>query len=273
MTDDPKDFHADDDRPIGRRTAAPLPALIHRRRVLQAGAGLITWGALPGMTVAASTNPSLLTFEQPPQKIGPDHAVANGYDARALIGFGDPVLTGDGAANHFSANNDFIAFMPLPRGSDSGDHGLHCVNHEYTNRELMWPDASRRDAFGLSPDQMKTEMAAHGHSVIEVKIDAGAWRIVAGSNYARRLTATTPITISGLAAGHARMGIRGRPWYGWAKIDTRFDVETEPNEPNRFGWMVEIDPYDPQSQPVKRTALGRFKHEGAGVAITSDGRA
>src|SRR5690606_27257203 len=175
-----------------------------------------------------------------------------------------------------------------------------------------------------------TEMMAHGGSVLEVRRDEnGKWRVVAGSKYARRITAETDIAISGPASGHALMQTSADPtgtrvqgmlnccgggvtpwgtwlaceenfngyfwskavadgdtpearalkrygapaeWYAWGRFHDRFDAAKEPNEPNRFGWVVEIDPFDPASTPVKRTALGRFKHEGAGSIVNRDGR-
>lgn len=60
--------------------------------------------------------------------------------------------------------------------------------------------------------------------------------------------------------------------YLWHTVDPRFDVNANPNEPNRFGWIVEIDPFSPASKPVKRTALGRFKHENAAYSISPDGK-
>ena len=59
----------------------------------------------------------------------------------------------------------------------------------------------------------------------------------------------------------------------WHLHDPRFDLAYNPNELNRHGWVVEIDPFDPHSTPVKRTALGRFKHENAALAETRDGHA
>src|SRR5690606_37154911 len=56
------------------------------------------------------------------------------------------------------------------------------------------------------------------------------------------------------------------------RVDERFDLSKHPNEINRFGWVVEIDPFDPDSTPVKHTALGRFAHEGATTTLARDGR-
>jgi uncharacterized protein len=83
---------------------------------------------------------------------------------------------------------------------------------------------------------------------------------------------------------HSRYGIRKTSRYGWETLAgdefQRFDAsrrgtdasEDYRNEPNQFGWIVEIDPFDPQSVPVKRTALGRFAHEGLVFAPVKPGK-
>jgi secreted PhoX family phosphatase len=73
------------------------------------------------------------------------------------------------------------------------------------------------------------------------------------------------------ARNYKRYGI-GTPAYAWGRFYDRFDLAKEPNEANRFGWVVEIDPFDPNFVPKKRTALGRTKHEGAAGITNSDGR-
>ncbi|MFC7400190.1 PhoX family protein [Chelatococcus sp. GCM10030263] len=73
------------------------------------------------------------------------------------------------------------------------------------------------------------------------------------------------------AANYKRYGVP-ESTYQWANFYDRFDIAKEPHEPNRFGWIVEVDPMDPNSTPKKRTALGRFKHEGAESIVAKDGR-
>jgi uncharacterized protein len=74
-----------------------------------------------------------------------------------------------------------------------------------------------------------------------------------------------------LTAMERRYGLAaGGFGYRWHEADARFDFRVTPNEPNRFGWVVEIDPWNPNSMPAKRTALGRFKHESAGYAVGPD---
>jgi len=101
-------------------------------------------------------------------------------------------------------------------------------------------------------------------------------------NFHNYFRADTPTT-SPLYAQRRRYGFnltRLSSTYLWERADPRFNASaaiTAPNtdyvnEPNRFGYIVEIDPYDPSSTPRKHTALGRFKHEGANVRVDAAGR-
>lgn len=77
----------------------------------------------------------------------------------------------------------------------------------------------------------------------------------------------------GSSATDKRYGVgTGASERKWERFDKRFDLRQEPNEVHRQGWVVELDPYDPDSTPRKRTALGRFKHEAAQPRLTDDGR-
>ncbi len=327
---------------IGRR--------FNRRDVLRGALTATALATLPGYALlnpdealAQAAAKAAFDFKEVTAGSDENHVIAEGYDADILIRWGDPVLPGapgfdplkqTAAAQklQFGYNNDFVGYLPMPGAANGSQHGLLCVNHEYTNEELMFPGMGgpqqiKKNAFSkMTKELAEIEMAAHGGAVIEIKKDNGKWQVVPNSKYARRIDANTPMDITGPAAGHARMKTKadpdGRrvlgmvnncaggmtPWgtwltceenfngvfwgsadghpeaaklrrygapsnqYNWGAYFDRFDVAKEPNEPNRFGWILEIDPLDPASTPKKRTALGRVKHEGAAGATSKDGR-
>jgi secreted PhoX family phosphatase len=276
------------------------------------------------------------------------HHIAEGYDADILLRWGDPITadapefdvmnqSAEAQLKQFGYNNDYVGFTPL---NAEGTRGLLCVNHEYTNEEVMFPGLGRQDKAGfegMTKELIDIEMAAHGGTVVEIAKGAdGKWAVVREGKMNRRITPlNTEMTIDGPAAGHDRMktnadpsglsvigtlnncaggmtpwgtylmaeenfhgyfwtdvvdgdgkpdisdqpeaknmkryGVPGR-WYAWGKFYDRFNIDKEPNEPNRFGWVVEVDPRNPSAKPVKHTALGRFRHEGAETTVSSSGK-
>ena len=259
------------------------------------------------------------------------------YVVQVLYAWGDPVSNGPAfkpdASNSATdqelqagMHHDGMHFYPLPfpmpfRGAHS-NRGILVMNHEYTDDGLL-------HVGGMEPwtaEKVRKSQAAHGVSMVEVKLNGSTWDVVRPSRYARRLTAYTPMRVSGPAARHPLMqtaaDASGRtvlgtlnncahgytPWgtyltceenfngyfslengtptnhqnryginkggfgYRWHEQDERFRADLHPNEANRFGWVVEVDPYDNRSVPKKRTALGRFKHEGATVTLSKNGR-
>jgi len=243
--------------------------------------------------------------------------------------------------SRFGQNCDAIHYFALDA---KGQRGILCVNNEYTDEALMYPGhpgfrgavrGEGRSYVRKHPETVNVSIAATGVSVIEVSRERGRWQMLKDSRFNRRITADTPMDISGPARGAELMrthadpdGVRvlgtfgncaggQTPWgtyltaeeniqdyfgnldelharrdvdrhivdahrfwrmwkthslYGWENVHSRFDLAQEPREAFRFGWIVEIDPADPRRAPVKRTALGRFAHEGARPVIAPDGR-
>ncbi|EGJ09197.1 PhoX family protein [Rubrivivax benzoatilyticus] len=334
-----------------------------------ASAGGLTLGGLVdsvearplGRAAAADGGPPGISFTSVPPSLAPvaDRVtVPAGYTARAFVAWGDPIMPGGPAfagdaresaaeqALQFGMHNDGMHFFPFPRrdGRENPEHGLLCVNNEYTHEEVLHPDGLVGAGYTLA--KTRKSQAAHGVSIVEAARVRGQWRVVRRSPFGRRITANTFMRISGPAAGHALLKTREftitdaattptggttdgtvaygtinncahgwTPWgtyltceenwngnfgatgaldtttatevgklnrryglstsgngYRWHTTDPRFDLSTNPNEPHLFGWVVEIDPFRPDSTPVKRTMLGRFKHESVQHVVDDDHR-
>jgi secreted PhoX family phosphatase len=311
-----------------------------RRVLVRGGFAGAAAGVLGPLLAGCATPPGAgpagdgprLGFRGVPAGTADTIVVPEGYLASTICPWGEPVgVPGDlpawkpdgsntaaEQAVQVGMHHDGLHYVPL----DGSRRGLLVMNHEYTDDGLLHPDGMRT----WSAAKVEKSIAGHGVSVVEVRRrDDGDWEMVRPSRYARRITAATPMAITGPAAGHPMMrtaadpsGTRvlgtlnncahgHTPWgtyltaeenwafyfhgaerpdeharrwglrpngrgYRWHEHDARWDATRHPNEPNRFGWIVEIDPLDPTSTPVKRTALGRAAHEGAWTATTKDGR-
>ena len=336
---------------------------VSRRRFVQGSASAGMLAAAGGITLSGLVNtvhaaaPAAtpgINFTGVPTDTAPVAdavTVPQGYTVNCLVAWGDPIMPGGVAyksdasnsaveqAKQYGMHTDGMHFFPFPsRGQVLNDRGILCANNEYTHEEVLFPDG--QVGAGYTIEKCRKSQSAHGVSILEVRRINGKWSVVPGSVYGRRLTANTPMRISGPAAGHALMqtkeyDIKGNgsvatgkttdgysahgtinncahgitPWgtyltceenwngnfgstaalpasstetgklynrygvtasgfgYRWHTVDPRFDLAVNPNETNHFGWVVEVDPTDPQSVPVKRTALGRIKHESAQYVV------
>ena len=285
--------------------------------------------ALPLSALASSDR---LRFEPIPANGLDTVTVPRGYNWHVVAKWGEPlwsngvefdhVTRGTGASQElaFGDNNDGMALY-----THEGRTVL-AVNNEYVNRKIIYGGAGSGSP--ENADDVRKGKAGHGVSVVEIANRDGRWSIVKDSPYNRRITADTPMEITGPAGGHdllktaadpkgtsslgtwnncgngrtpwgtylaceenfngyfsssdpdiaidpalKRYGIGVKDWgYAWATADERFDISKHPTEPNRAGYVVEIDPRDPDSTPKKRTALGRFKHENAEVVLAANGQ-
>jgi secreted PhoX family phosphatase len=161
-----------------------------------------------------------------------------------------------------------------------GDDGWSVVVDSPFNRRITHNTPMVLDGPAAGHDLLKTAADATGTASLGTFNNCGSGRTPWGTyltceeNFNGYFGATAGLpNDEAVAAGYKRYGIsEGGSGYDYHLFDARFDVSANPNEPHRAGYIVEIDPADPSSTPVKHTALGRFKHENAAYALTPEGR-
>lgn len=293
------------------------------------GVSSFVTGVSLGPRLGYATSEKLFTFGAVAANTLDTVTVPEGYQWHTVASWGDPLFAdgvpfdhktrGTGASQEraIGDNTDGMKLFHL-----SEDEGILVTNNEYVNKSIIHPDGVN------TADDVRKSKAGHGVSIYHIKRENGQWAPVIDGKHNRRITADTPMQITGPARGHAlmktsadpegvsskgtwnncgngytpwgtylaceenfngyyasaddtavptdaqnRYGIGVKDWgYGWYKFDSRFDISVEPNESNRNGYIVEIDPMEPQSTPKKRTALGRLKHENAELVIADNGK-
>ncbi|MGQ7846720.1 PhoX family protein [Granulosicoccus sp. 3-233] len=163
-----------------------------------------------------------------------------------------------------------------------GDNGWQIVKDSPYNRRITHNSPMRIAGPAAGHDLLKTAADPSGTQSLGTMNNCGSGRTPWGTyltceenfnGYFGSTDAEKAPASELVGAGYSRYGIGADGWgYDYHKWDERFDTAKTPNEPHRVGWVVEIDPNNPESTPVKHTGLGRFKHENAEVVVAHDGR-
>src|SRR5918999_1162587 len=137
-----------------------------------------------------------------------DLVLPDGFKYEIIRSSGDPL----GGGLTYGDHNDFVAYFPidtLERGDNSED-GILWVNHEYIN-PMFWSDYTDPEGqTKKTKEQIAREKAGVGGSIIRVKKQGGAWKFVEGDELNRRIDATTPMAVTGPAAGSPEMKMEGK---------------------------------------------------------------
>jgi uncharacterized protein len=165
-------------------------------------------------------------------------------------------------------------------------HGVSVIEIKQVNGlwEMIRPSAFARRFTSYTPFALSGPAA--GHALMQTAADPAGRTVLGTLNNCASGMTPWGTYLSGeenfrfyFSAGNKptphqeRWALSKKSVYRWDEFDERWNAEKHPNEHNRFGWIVEIDPMAPNSTPSKRTALGRGAHEGAWVAVTQDNRA
>jgi uncharacterized protein len=193
--------------------SAQPPFVVSRRTVLGGGLAGLAW-LWAGRRAARADARGVLGFASLAATNADRVTLPPGYEHRVVFAWGDPVVAGappfdptarqDARAQERQAgmHHDGMELFRVPVGPEgaasAAPRWLLAVNHEFADEGLLHPAYAPPDAARVARSQ-----AAVGASVIEVRPRAGGgFEQVPDSPYGRRITARTPMTIVGPAAGH-----------------------------------------------------------------------
>jgi len=234
------------------------------------------------LLAGAAVLPATSAFAQPSLTLRLDDAPASGLKRELLIQWGDRVAfdapafapnTPDLAAAEaqFGWDTRVVAALASPRGEDGIPRAVVAVGHPTLDPAMAFPDGR---------DRPEIAGAMQGASLINIQRRGGVWMVADGGFQMRRFHAHTLCRMGG--AGVAARGVFGvtggaaTPWgsllltegegASWARRLPGVDAA-------HVGHVVELDPFEPQSVPVKRSALGRLGARDVAAALAADGRA
>lgn len=208
-----------------------------------------------------------------------DLILPKGYKYNVVAAYGDVI---NSKGDTFGFNNDFTLYFPI----DGDKRGLLWVNHEYSSD--LFVHGARPKNGKYTKAQIEKMLYTQGGSIIEVYQDKdGLWKMDTNSKYARRITGLTPFQLTGPAKASKTVGsatnVQGTfancsggmtLWGTVLSAEENFEMTAEDAGLNdtHYGWIIEVDPFDPSFKPRKHTALGRFNHENAAVGLANDNR-
>ncbi|MEC1591540.1 PhoX family protein [Bacillus sonorensis] len=230
----------------------------------------------PGRAKKPKYGPLKFTPIEPSTK--DELVLPKGYRYDVIASYGDKI---NPKGDTFGFNNDYTLYFPM---DNKKGRGLLWVNHEYVSDLFVF---GRTIETGYTAEQINTLLYNQGGSVIEVYQDSKGWKMDPSSTYARRVTGLTPIDLTGPARGSAAVDgavtvqgtfancSGGRTlWNTVLTCEENFESTSKAaklNQPH-YGWVVEVDPFNPRFQIRKHTALGRFNHENTCMGLAKDGR-
>jgi len=170
-----------------------------------------------------------------------------------------------------------LSVVELRRGRTTGSWLTKPVSRSPLNRRLHVGSDFRLVGPAAGDERLKTAADSTGRMVKGTLNNCAGGRTPWGTVLSGEENFNQYFHASGArdpryVTSYDRYGVNGVSERRWDEVDPRFDLTQEPHEPFRFGWVVEVDPYDPTSTPRKHTMLGRFKHEGANVTIAESGQ-